>query len=73
MPHIEIKVLEGVFDAEEKARIIRAVIKAFGDAAGGRMFENTSAKIQEYPSGSWGVGDKILTTEVGLSIKTDSR
>ncbi|MDI3335005.1 tautomerase family protein [Defluviimonas aestuarii] len=71
MPHIEIKVMEGVFDADEKARIIRAVIKAFGDAAGGKMFENTSAKIEEIKSGSWGFADQIMTTEFGLSIKND--
>jgi len=71
MPHIEIKVMEGVFDAEEKARIIRAVIKAFGEAAGGKMFENTSAKIEEVKSGSWGFADQIMTTEYGLALKND--
>ena len=70
MPHIEIKVLEGVFDRDEKARIIRAVIKAFGDAAGGKMFENTSARIEEVKSGSWGFADQIMTTEHGLAIKS---
>ncbi|MEM6904975.1 MAG: tautomerase family protein [Pseudomonadota bacterium] len=72
MPLIDIQVLEGVFDGEEKARIIRAVIRAFGEAAGGKMFENTSCRIHEVPSGAWGFADQILTTEVGLRIKTDT-
>ena len=73
MPHIEINVLEGVFDEEDKARIIRDVTEAFGRAAGGRMAENTAVRIHEVKSGSWGFGGKVLTTEVGLGIKSSSR
>jgi 4-oxalocrotonate tautomerase len=72
MPLIDIQVLEGVFDANEKERIIRGVIRAFGDAAGGKMFENTSCRIHEVPSGAWGYADQINTTEVGLRIKHDT-
>ena len=72
MPQIDINVLEGVFDDDDKARIIRAVIKAFGEAAGGKMFENTSARIHEVKSGSWGFADQIYTTKTGLSIKNDT-
>lgn len=72
MPQIEINVLEGVFDDAEKARIIRAVIKAFGEAAGGKMFENTSARINEVKSGSWGFADQVFTTDTGLKIKNDT-
>lgn len=72
MPLIDIHVLEGVFDAAEKERIIRSVIRAFGEAAGGKMFENTSCRIHEVPSGSWGFAGEILHTEVGLRIKGDT-
>lgn len=72
MPQIDIRVLEGVFDASDKERIIRSVIRAFGDAAGGKMFDNTSCRIHEVPSGAWGCGDQIYTTEVGLRIKNDT-
>ncbi|WP_050931670.1 tautomerase family protein [Aestuariivita boseongensis] len=71
MPQIDIQVLEGVFDADDKERIIRSVIRAFGDAAGGKMFENTSCRIHEVQSGAWGFADQVFTTEVGLSIKND--
>lgn len=72
MPHIAIHVLEGVFTDEEKERILLDVIDAFGKAAGGRMKENTSARIHEVQSGSWACGDQVFQTELGLSIKNDS-
>jgi len=54
MPLIDIQVLEGVFDEDDKARIIKKVTEAFGDAAGGDMAANTSVRIHEVKSGSWG-------------------
>ena len=72
MPMIDIQVLEGVFDAEEKERIIKSVIRAFGEAAGGKMYQNTSCRIHEVKSGSWGLAGDVYTTEVGLRIKSDT-
>lgn len=69
MPLIDIHVLEGVFTDEDKERILLKVIDAFGEAAGGRMKENTSARIHEVKSGSWAFGENILHTELGLSIR----
>ena len=71
MPHIDIKVLEGVFNDTEKERILLDLIAAFGKAAGGNFKENTSAKIIEIKSGSWASGDQIFRTEFGLAIKND--
>lgn len=71
MPHIAISVLEGVFSEEDKERILLSVIDAFGQAAGGRMKENTSARIHEVKSGSWAFGDTVLKTEDGLAIRCD--
>lgn len=71
MPHIAIHVLEGVFSEDEKERILLNVIDAFGEAAGGRFKENTSARIHEVKSGSWACGTEIYRTEVGLAIKKD--
>jgi len=71
MPHIDIKVLEGVFSDIEKERILLDVIAAFGKAAGGKFTENTSAKIIEVKSGSWASGDQVYRTETGLAIKND--
>ena len=70
MPHIEIHVLEGVFDAGDKQRILTSVMRAFGEAAGGRIYENTAVRIIEVPSGNWGFAGQILRTDDGLRIKS---
>ena len=69
MPLIDIHVLEGVFTDEDKERILLKVIDAFGEAVGGRMKENTSARIHEVKSGSWARNDTIMHTELGLAIR----
>ena len=69
MPSIDIQVLEGVFDDAGKARIIESVTDAFGQAAGGDMKANTSVRIHEERSGSWGYGGTAMTTEDGLRIR----
>lgn len=69
MPSIDIQVMAGVFDNEDKARIIREVTDAFGRAAGGRMGENTSVRIHEVAPGSWGYAGSVLTLEDALAIK----
>lgn len=71
MPLIDIQVLEGFFDEEDRIRIMTAVTKAFGDAAGGKMRDNTSVRIHEIKSGNWCYGGNVLTTAVGLSIRND--
>ena len=71
MPLIDIHVLEGVFSDEDKERILLKVIDAFGEAAGGRMKENTSARIHEVKSGSWAFGDEILHSKVGRAIRSE--
>ncbi|MDJ1017139.1 MAG: tautomerase family protein [Paracoccaceae bacterium] len=71
MPLIDIQVMEGVFDAEDKTRIMESVARAYGEAAGGRMFENTSVRIHEVKSGDWYYAGNVLTTEVGLRIRAE--
>ena len=69
MQSIDIQVLEAVFDDVDKARIIERVTDAFGKAAGGDMKANTSVRIHEVRSGSWGDGGTPMTTEDGLRIR----
>ncbi len=69
MPLIDIQVMKGVFDDSEKARMIEAVTKGFGDIAGQAMAEATSVRIHEINSGSWGYAGKPFYLEDALAIK----
>lgn len=61
MPLIDVQVMEGVFSQEEKAQIIEAVTRGFGQVAGETLQEATSTRIHEIPSGAWGYGGRALT------------
>ena len=69
MPLIDIHVLEGVFDADEKARMIAAVTDGFGKVAGPHLAKATSLRIHEVPSGAWGYSGAPMTTEDALRIR----
>ncbi|MEM1313455.1 MAG: tautomerase family protein [Pseudomonadota bacterium] len=69
MPLIDIHVLEGVFDDEEKRRLIQEPAKAFGSVAGRAMQEATSVRAHEVPSGSGGGAESVWTTERALALK----
>lgn len=69
MPSIDIQVLENVFSDAEKAEIIRKVTDAFGAVAGETIRQNTSVRIHEVKSGSYGYAGNALTTEDALSMR----
>ncbi|MEL7299013.1 MAG: tautomerase family protein [Pseudomonadota bacterium] len=69
MPLIDIHVLEGVFDADEKRRMIEGCAKAFGAVAGDAMEKITSVRVHEVPSGAWGGSESVWTTERALAVK----
>ncbi len=69
MPLIDIHVMEGVFSDAEKRDIISGTAKAFGKVAGQAMQDNTSVRIHEVKSGSWGGADSVWTTERALELK----
>lgn len=69
MPLIDIHVLEGVFDDEEKRRMIAAVAEGFGSVAGTAMRDATSVRVHEVPSGAWGGAKGVWTTDRALALK----
>lgn len=69
MPLIDVHVLEGVFSNEEKAQLVMETAKAFGKVAGQAMQDNTSVRVHEVKSGSWGGADGVWTTEAALALK----
>ena len=62
MPFINVKVIEGVFSAEQKSRIIRNLTNAMVEIEGEAMRSVTWTVVEEVKSGDWGIAGKPLST-----------
>ena len=62
MPLIQVKLIEGVFDADEKEAIIEKLTDAMVSVEGEAMRPVTWVTIEEVASGEWGIGGKALHT-----------
>jgi 4-oxalocrotonate tautomerase len=62
MPLIQVKLIEGVFDATEKEAIIEKLTDAMVSVEGESMRPVTWVTIEEVTSGDWGIGGKALHT-----------
>ncbi|WP_281684628.1 tautomerase family protein [Thalassobaculum salexigens] len=58
MPLVDIEVIEGVFDDEQKARMIEKVTNAMVEVEGEAMRGLTWVRVKEVRSGQWGIGGK---------------
>jgi len=63
MPLATIKVIEGVFTADEKRRLIERVTEAMASVEGESLRDKTYVIVEEVKSGDWGIGGKALTTD----------
>jgi 4-oxalocrotonate tautomerase len=63
MPFVDIKVIEGVFTAEEQRELVERVSEAVISVEGDGLRELTHVAITETPSGSWAIGGKPFTTD----------
>jgi 4-oxalocrotonate tautomerase len=63
MPLATIKVIEGVFTADEKRRMIEKVSEAMVSVEGENLREKTVVILEEVKSGDWGIGGKTLTAD----------
>jgi 4-oxalocrotonate tautomerase len=68
VPLVTVKVIEGVFDSEQKAEIIYAVTEAMVKIEGENLRPVTWVKVEEVKSGDWGIGGNPLTTEYVKSL-----
>lgn len=62
MPLVDIELIEGVFDAEQKKRMIRDVTEAMVGVEGEALRGVTWVRVQEVASGEWAIGGKPMTT-----------
>ncbi|MEX0956792.1 MAG: tautomerase family protein [Rhizobiaceae bacterium] len=56
MPLVDIEVIEGVFDASQKAQMIEKVTNAMVEVEGEAMRGVTWVRVKEVRSGQWGIG-----------------
>ena len=60
MPLIQVKLIEGVFDAAEKETIIEKLTDAMVSVEGEAMRPVTWVTLEEVTSGEWGIAGKAL-------------
>jgi 4-oxalocrotonate tautomerase len=63
MPFVNVKFIEGVFDADQKREIVERLTETMVGIEGENMREVTWVVLEEVRSGDWGMGGKTLSTE----------
>ena len=63
MPFVNIKIVEGVFNKEQKQQMIENVTDAMVAIEGENMRPVTWVVVEEVKSGDWGIAGKGYTTE----------
>ena len=61
MPLVDIQLIKGVFDDQQKQQMIEKVTDAMVAVEGETMRGVTWVRIQEIASGEWAIGGKSLT------------
>jgi 4-oxalocrotonate tautomerase len=61
MPLVDIQLIEGVFDKDQKQNMIRKVTDTMVEIEGEAMRGVTWVRVHEVASGEWGIGGKALT------------
>jgi len=62
-PFINVKVIEGVFDGEQKHEIIKKLTDAMVAIEGENMRPVTWCVVEEIGSGDWGIAGNPLSTQ----------
>jgi 4-oxalocrotonate tautomerase len=68
MPLVTIDVIENVFTAEQKQKLIARVTEAMIEVEGEAMRPVTWVRIQEFQGGDWAIGGKALQAADVLAL-----
>jgi 4-oxalocrotonate tautomerase len=68
MPVINVKAVEGVFDASEKREIVERLTDAIVSIKGENVRQVTVCIVEEVKSGDYAIAGNPLTTEFALEI-----
>ena len=63
MPLIQVKVMDGVYTAQQKQAIVERLSDAMVEIAGEDMRRLTWCVVEEVASGDWGIGGQALTAD----------
>ena len=63
MPFVNVKLIKGVFDADQKQEMIRKLTDTMVEIEGEAMRPVTWVTVEEVESGHWGIGGNPLTTQ----------
>lgn len=63
MPFVNVKVIKGVFDKDQKTEMIQKLTETMVGIEGEAMRGVTWVTIDEVESGDWGIGGNALTTQ----------
>jgi 4-oxalocrotonate tautomerase len=63
VPIINVKLIEGVFDSDQKREMVEKLTDTMVEIEGENMRGVTWVFIEESKSGDWGLGGQVLTTE----------
>jgi 4-oxalocrotonate tautomerase len=63
MPLVDVQVIEGVFNENQKQEMIKRVTDAMVAIEGENMRGVTWVRVTEVKSGQWGIGGNPLTAE----------
>jgi 4-oxalocrotonate tautomerase len=69
MPIVNVHLIEGVFDSDQKREMIEKLTETMVEIEGENMRAVTVVAIQESKSGEYGVGGQPLTTEAVHAIQ----
>lgn len=68
MPLVNVKLIEGVFDADQKREMIEKLTESMVEIEGENMRGVTWVVVEEVASGDWGIGGQAMTTEAVRSL-----
>ena len=63
MPLVQVKLIEGVFNHDQKQEMVTRLTETMVDIEGEAMRPVTWVILEEVASGEWGVGGKALSTQ----------
>ncbi|OYX45010.1 MAG: 4-oxalocrotonate tautomerase [Rhodobacterales bacterium 32-67-9] len=69
MPLVDIHLIKGVFDADQKKEMIEKVTDTMVGIEGEKMRGVTWVRVLEVASGEWGIGGQAMTAEAVRSLQ----